>query len=304
MEPIEQFQIKIAEITFSVVNKSKAPALGIPQTHEKFVVTEEKSGITLYTQYEEPPPLAPYPVIFDSKGSWCLYGNNEQRILRFCSSALQHRPYQIAILSPDYRTGTLFVLPWIPLDNGRYYPFNYPVDELIMVNLLSAELGVLVHGCGLIYQGKGILFIGSSGAGKTTIANLWKAVPDTTILSDDRLILRKKEGQVWVYGTPWHGTANLASPQGVPVERIFLIRHNAKNAVVQLPPTQIATELFVCSFPTFWNPVGLAYTLQFLGEIAESVSSYALEFTPDQTTVSFIRAVLEKPTSRNLKSKS
>ena len=41
-------------------------------------------------------------------------------------------------------------------------------------------------------------------------------VPGVTILSDDRIAVRMKNGQPWLYGTPWHGDAGLASPASSP----------------------------------------------------------------------------------------
>ena len=71
-------------------------------------------------------------------------------------------------------------------------PLSTPLDELLYGALLARGRGAEIHGCGLIdAHGNGLLFAGRSGAGKTTMARLWQDVPGTTILSDDRIILRK-----------------------------------------------------------------------------------------------------------------
>jgi serine kinase of HPr protein (carbohydrate metabolism regulator) len=46
---------------------------------------------------------------------------------------------------------------------------------------------------GVIDDGKGIAFLGVSGAGKSALANLWKSHPEVAILSDDRVIIRKEK---------------------------------------------------------------------------------------------------------------
>jgi hypothetical protein len=33
------------------------------------------------------------------------------------------------------------------------------------------------------------------------MARLWKDVPGVTVLSDDRIILRKMDGRIWMFGT-------------------------------------------------------------------------------------------------------
>jgi ABC-type nitrate/sulfonate/bicarbonate transport system ATPase subunit len=61
-----------------------------------------------------------------------------------------------------------------------------------MVNYLAQSDSMIVHACGVDYEGKGILFVGESGAGKSTLTKIWNQEPGVEILSDDRIIVRKK----------------------------------------------------------------------------------------------------------------
>src|SRR5213078_1486031 len=83
-------------------------------------------------------------------------------------------------------------------------PLAYPLDELLAVSILGQGGGVELHGCGLVVDAKGFLFVGQSGAGKTTTARLWLSETSPTILSDDRIIVRDTENGLRMYGTPWH----------------------------------------------------------------------------------------------------
>ena len=91
--------------------------------------------------------------------------------------------------------------------------------------LLAQGRGVLLHASAVKVGGKGILFSGTSGAGKSTMASLWDGLENTTVLSDDRVIVREHSGQLWAYGTPWHGSARISSPEAVPLDRIFVLHH-------------------------------------------------------------------------------
>ena len=90
------------------------------------------------------------------------------------------------------------------IDDAAAYPLEYPLDELLIINLLAQGRGVEVHAAGVIDpEGCGHLFLGQSGGGKTTISRLWQGVERAEILSDeDRIILRKEAGRIWMYGTP------------------------------------------------------------------------------------------------------
>lgn len=72
------------------------------------------------------------------------------------------------------------------------------------------------------------LFAGQSEAGKSTTARFWHD-EGATILSDDRVVLRLRDGQVWVYGTPWHGEDAFAAPASAPLSRIFFLDHGPGN---------------------------------------------------------------------------
>ena len=160
-----------------------------------------------------------------------------------------------------------------------------------MMNLLCLGSGVLLHACGVSDHGRGLLFVGSSGAGKSTMADLWKNGEGVTILSDDRVIVREKEGRFWAYGTPWHGDARLCSAESVPLEAIFLIRHGGENSIMRLGEARKAvSSLLVRSFPTFWNAEGMAFTLEFLHRMSQAVPCYDLGFMPDKSVVQLVRS--------------
>jgi hypothetical protein len=131
--------------------------------------------------------------------------------------------------------------------------------------------------------------LGQSGAGKTTIAKLWEKEPGVTILSDDRIILRKMENTIWMYGTPWHGDAMLASPSRAPITTIHFLQKGQKNELISQEPTNSITSLFACSFPLFYNRGALDFTLGFLEDVVRNVPCYELKFKPDKSVVEFIQ---------------
>ena len=61
------------------------------------------------------------------------------------------------------------------------------------------------------------------------MARLWR--DRALVLNDDRIVLRQKDGRIWRYGTPWHGDYDVVSPAGVPLEKIFFLRHDHVNQV-------------------------------------------------------------------------
>ena len=109
------------------------------------------------------------------------------------------------------------------------------------------------------------------------------------ILSDDRIILRKIDGTVWMYGTPWHGEAALSSPARAPLKGVYLLRQGQSNTLVSLRPSDAAARLLACSFPPFYHSGGLDFTLGFLEQLVEAVPCHELWFTPDERVVTLVR---------------
>jgi hypothetical protein len=168
-------------------------------------------------------------------------------------------------------------------------PFVGPTIELITILRLARVGGVILHGCGIDLEGRGVAFIGESGAGKSTLSRLWAPAGEARILSDDRVIVRRESGGFRLYGSPWHGDAHFAAPGGVPLERMYFIRHGRENRFRDLPADAGVRELLRCSFPPFWDPDGIGAGLDLFADLVAAVPSAEMHFVPDPAVVDLLR---------------
>ena len=165
---------------------------------------------------------------------------------------------------------------------------SYPLDELLIMHRLTREKAVELHGCGIVRPDRtGNLFIGHSGAGKSTTTRLWTAREDVEILSDDRIIVRRdRDGSnMRMYGTPWHGEAMYASPGSAPLARVFILQHGFGNVLTRLSPSQAVAELFARSFVPFHRHEYVDAALEFLQEVVNAVPCYRYAFEPNEAAV-------------------
>jgi hypothetical protein len=235
------------------------------------------------------PALAPQAVArFDSGATWKLFTTDQQYIFQFQTPFFGTLPYKEARVSADFSRGQIYLrpdaFPGRPVD-----PFEYPLDELLMVHLLALGRGIELHGCGLIADGEGILFLGHSGAGKSTMGQLWQQTGQASILSDDRIIIRQLEGQLWMYGTPWHGERRYSLNQRVPLRQIYFLRHGAAHQLVQLPPAQRVAMLVARSFLPFHSSAGVQFSLDLCQELVRSIPCHELHFRPEPSVISFLK---------------
>ena len=82
---------------------------------------------------------------------------------------------------------------------------------MVLYALATAGLGTaLFHAACVCYKGRGYLFLGKSGTGKSTHARLWlKYIEGTELFNDDNPVVRlfEKDGKkvAIAYGSPWSG---------------------------------------------------------------------------------------------------
>jgi hypothetical protein len=228
--------------------------------------------------------------IFDSGAVWRLFREDSTWIFDFCSPVFGLRPYKRLRMSSDFRTGELILSSQAYEQQSDVCPLEYPADELLITNYLARHgIGIEVHGCGLIdAESGGHLFLGHSGAGKSTTARLWETFRAPQILSDDRIILRLHDGELWMYGTPWHGEAAFAAPGSAKLDRIHILRHGAQNRFAAPPQARAVGEVFARSFPPFHSPAGLERTVEFIKWALDLVPCYEFEFTPDASSVAAV----------------
>ena len=227
--------------------------------------------------------------LFDSGAVWTMYARDYGSIIDFETPVLGARPYKRLCVNRDFSEAQLFLSRECLAGRDPVHALEYPLDELLVTNWLAGGKGVEVHGCGLADPTSGgQLFLGHSGAGKSTTTGLWKSIRDAQILSDDRIILRDQGSELWMHGTPWHGEAGFAAAERARIERIFVLEHGDRNEIAPLSTTEAVGELFARSFPPFHGRRPLESTLAYLHHIAESVPCYRYRFLPDASAVEAI----------------
>ena len=196
---------------------------------------------------------------------------------------------RVAVFEPDFRRGDVYVELRHRDVDVLPYPLTAPLDRVLFVHLVTHGLGVMIHACGVVLGGKGYIFAGPSDAGKTTLARLWANSTDATILGDECLILRKRDGRFWIYGTPWVGEAGLFSPSGAPVEKVFFIHHAHQNSLAELPPEQTAEQLLAQSILTPHDAFAIQYGLDLCLDFVAEIPAYQFGFVPEQSAVQFVQ---------------
>ncbi|HWY22785.1 MAG TPA: hypothetical protein VNX26_16275 [Candidatus Acidoferrum sp.] len=241
-------------------------------------------------------PKMPGRELFDSGAAWRLYEGQGELQFDFGYPLPGKPPHKRLFVDSNFCRATLQMseefFADIPVTPD---PLEYPLDELLIMHRLTQEKAIELHGVGMVGpDGASNLFVGHSGAGKSTTARLWTSLHEVEILSDDRIIVRedKREDtgcrdttQIFMYGTPWHGEAHFALPQRALLQRIFVLEHGHGNMLTRLTRSQMVAELFARSFVPFHRHEYVENALSFLERVADSVPCYRYSFEPDERAV-------------------
>jgi cytidylate kinase len=166
--------------------------------------------------------------------------------------------------------------------------FN-PIVEVCLLSRLALEGGLLLHAAGLSIHDQGYVFTGASGAGKSTIAQLF-ADQGALIFSDERVILRQQTAGVTVYGTPWVGSGQYAAQASRTMTGLYAISHGEhRHRVEPLSPTKTMSLLLQQAFLPHWDRAAMEATLDFLASLTAHTPCFSLAFLKQADVVELLQ---------------
>ena len=150
---------------------------------------------------------------------------------------------------------------------------KFAIDNslMLMYAFRTAGSGTLeMHASAVTYDGSALLFLGRSGAGKSTHSRLWlENIAGSALLNDDNPIVRVLPGgEVRAYGSPWSGKTPCYKNQSAPVAAVVSIRQAPHNAIRRLS----LPEAYAIIYPSC---SGFRADRQMSDALHESIATFA-----------------------------
>ena len=181
--------------------------------------------------------------------------------------------------------------------NARIYGNDcFEISSLIELQLYSYLLAkdtLLFHSSIVDYKGSGIMFLGPSGIGKTTQAELWNKYTGAEILNGDLVFVKKNKDGFYGYGSPWHGSSPYYENKKVKIKTLVILEQAKENKVRKLEGFETLNGLMKQLFIPIWDESKKDVSLNILDELIKEEMVYYLKCRPDKEAVELIDNILE-----------
>lgn len=225
---------------------------------------------------------------------WAVYKYRERFVYTLISpDPNETELYRVAEFSPDFRRCIIYSRrtdEFEILANGLPSLTLFPTDQILVAQLLASRQGCYLHAAGLVLEGSGLLFVGQSGAGKSTTVRMLKG--NAEILCDDRMIVRHWPSGLRIHGTWHHGEVPDVSPNSANLQAIFFLKKATENRLEPIRKQKgVARRLLTCLVKPLATREWCEPSLHLIEELAGGVPCYEMYFDESGEIVSHIREV-------------
>lgn len=168
------------------------------------------------------------------------------------------------------------------------------LNALATEHLVVEANGVVFHSACIQHDDQAILFTAPSGTGKSTQAELWRALRGAAIRNGDRCVMRWVGSRALACGLPFAGSSVYCDNFSLPLAAVVYLRQAPQTSIRPLTGYEAFSRLWEgCSVNT-WNRGDLGAVSELVMDIAGSVPVYELSCTPDESAVLALEAVLKE----------
>ena len=201
--------------------------------------------------------------------------------------------HQLAVFTDGYTHGRIFNASDYRFEMGNLNSLAmFPTDQIWLAQALLPRQAFFIHSCGLVVDGSGLLFVGHSQSGKSTMAKLFAGQAE--LLCDDRNIVRRWPQQGWqVHGTWSHGELPQVSAAAAPLRGIFFLEQAQENVVTPIRERmEIRKKLIPCLPRPYVDAKWWEGIWPLITSLADEVPAYVLRFDKSGGIVPLVRAMI------------
>lgn len=179
--------------------------------------------------------------------------------------------------------------------------FGNKDNNQILLNYLfyshTIQRKMLQMHCSMVEDnGRGILFLGPSGIGKTTQAERWAQYHESVIINGDVGYVQQTGEGFLAWGTPWHGSSPYCVNTSVPLKAMVVLKQSKKNELRELSGFEKVREVSGNVFYPTWLEDGVELCTNTLNTLLNSVPVYCLDNRADEEAVKLLAKEIDRIT--------
>ena len=260
---------KVAGHTFAVSGSA-----GLFEKMGNYEPFECEGGEPLFSLTEDSGTVPDYTEVYRQEEDWvdiiCGYDASGNDVFEYMG---RRHTKGCLICSKDYREGRLIMTRRIS---------KMTLNSALMIMYALATAGqdtLLFHAAVVSLEGKGYLFLGPSGTGKSTHAQLWiEHFEGAELVNDDNPVVR--DGVV--YGSPWSGKTRCYRNVSFPIGGIVMLSQAPYNKIRRLSGIQAYVNLAESVSGKVWDSHIAEGLYQTENRLASTMSVWHLECLPDE----------------------
>lgn len=292
---MRSYTLKIASYNIRFLGVAEKPALLPSASQSTFITTEPDYDLIINvstgsaTPHNEATRVFSAPYVEEINGTpvkvsdrfWTVYSHGDYILINTTLPLSGSDKEALLTVRPGEKSWDLV----IDTESDRVNPFSYPLDGLILYYLSALNGDIFIHGSAVEHGGKGYLFSGMSGRGKSTIARLFSE-SGAKVIHDDRLIIRKDTGGGYkVYNTPVYEDEVSSETR---LTEIFLIEHGAENQLLEEGLTTALAGVMSNCIQHNWNTAHIGILTGALLQLVTDIPVKKLKFVPDSSVIDYL----------------
>ncbi len=186
--------------------------------------------------------------------------------------------HRVAVFNEDHSRARIYNNGDAMYRDGDCHSLSlFPTDQIILARLLADRHGCILHSSGVVINGHGLVFLGHSEAGKSTMVTLLRR--KAHILCDDRIVVRRFRDFYRIYGTWSHGTVPDVSGRSAPLRAVFLLEKAECNELLPLyDRSVIRHKLLACLIKPLVTADWWEKMLTLVEQMSREIQFYTVKF--------------------------
>jgi len=230
----------------------------------------------------------------EKKSTFQHFRYNEKYYYYIRTGGTSHCPYERLLVMNKKKTNkfrlyvdeNIFRKPW---------PLDYPAINKIFRTMASENNGLLVHASGYVLNKKGLLFVGQSGAGKSTVAKLLIKKNIKNLLNDERIYIFKKKDKFYMCSTPWNGEVVVKNKKICPIHSIFFLKKNKEKFYIKkLNKLEILNRLLNQLFIDYHDKKIISCEFDTVDKMLNKLKFYDFHFKREDSIVDYLEKFISQ----------